>query len=80
MEPDFYGWVRIDNIADGSLVKITDAKGGLVKEMGPVEGGGVEWDVTGLNNQRVNTGVYYIMVSPGASGGDSSINKILVLN
>ena len=80
VEPDYYGWVRIDNIADGSLVKITDAKGGLVKEMGPVEGGGVEWDVTGLNNQRVNTGVYYIMVSPGASGGDSSINKILVLN
>lgn len=80
VEPDFYGWVRIDNVADGSLVKITDAQGGVVKELGPVQGGAVEWDVTGFNNRRVATGVYYIMVSPGSSGGNSSINKILVLN
>lgn len=80
VEPDFYGWVRIDNVADGSLVKITDATGGIVKELGPVEGGAVQWDVTGHNNKRVATGVYYIMVSPGSAGGNTSINKILVLN
>lgn len=81
VEPDFYGWVRIDNIADGSLVKITDSKGGLVKELGPAQGGSVQWDVSGLNNSRVSTGVYYIMVSPGSSGnGKAQIAKILVLN
>ena len=81
VEPDFYGWVRIDNIADGSLVKITDSKGGLVKELGPARGGSVEWDVSGMNNRRVATGVYYIMVSPGSSGdGKAQIAKILVLN
>lgn len=80
VEPDFYGWVRIDNVAEGSLVKITDAQGGVVKEIGPVHGGSVEWDVTGFNNRRVSTGVYYVLVSPGSAGGQSSVNKILVLN
>ena len=81
VEPDYYGWVRIDNLADGALVKITDSRGGLVKELGPARGGSVEWDVSGLNNTRVSTGVYYIMVSPGSSsGGQTQIQKILVLN
>lgn len=81
VEPDYYGWVRIDNITDGSLVKITDAKGGIVKELGPAQSGAVEWDVSGLNNRRVSTGVYYVMVSPGNSGdGKTQIQKILVLN
>ena len=81
VEPDYYGWVRIDNIADGSLVKITDARGGIVKELGPAQGGSVEWDVSGLNNSRVSTGVYYVMVSPGNNGdGNAQISKILVLN
>lgn len=81
VEPDFYGWVRIDNIADGSIVKITDAKGGLVKELGPAQSGAVQWDVSGLNNTRVATGVYYIMISPGGSGeGKTQVSKILVLN
>lgn len=81
VEPDYYGWVRIDNIPDGSLVKITDARGGIVRELGPAQGGSVEWDVSGLNNTRVATGVYYIMVSPGSNGdGTTQISKILVLN
>ena len=81
VEPDFYGWVRIDNLTEGSLVKITDSKGGLVKELGPAQGGAVEWDISGMTNNRVSTGVYYIMVSPGSSGdGKTQIAKILVLN
>lgn len=81
VEPDYFGWVRIDNLSDGSLVKITDSQGGVVKELGPAQGGSVEWDVSGLNNTRVSSGVYYIMVSPGASGeGKAQISKILVLN
>ena len=81
VEPDYYGWVHIDNISDGSLVKITDAQGGLVKELGPAQGGSVEWDVTNMHNSRVTTGVYYVMVSPGnGMSGETSISKILVLN
>lgn len=81
VEPDYYGWVRIDNIPDGSLVKITDAQGGIVKELGPAQSGSVEWDVSGYNNRRVSTGVYYIMVSPGSnSNTGTQISKILVLN
>lgn len=80
VEPDFYGYVRIDNIPEGSLVKITDAGGGLVKELGLVSGGSVEWDISGHHNRRVASGVYYVMVSPGSSGGSTQISKILVLN
>lgn len=81
VEPDYYGWVHIDNISDGSLVKITDSQGGIVKELGPVRSGSVEWDVTNMHNSRVSTGVYYVMVSPGnGMSGDTSISKILVLN
>lgn len=81
VEPDYYGWVRIDNVPDGSLVKITDAGGGIVKELGPAQSGSVEWDVSGLKGTRVATGVYYIMVSPGSGGeGKTQISKILVLN
>ena len=81
VEPDFFGWVRIDNIPEGVLVKITDAKGGLVKELGPARGGSLEWDVSGLNNTRVSTGVYYVLASPGSgSDGNAQVSKILVLN
>ena len=81
VEPDYFGWVHIDNISDGSLVKITDAQGGLVKELGTAQGGSVEWDVTNMHNSRVSTGVYYVMVSPGnGMSGQTSVSKILVLN
>lgn len=81
VEPDFHGYVRIDNIATGSLVKVADAKGNIVKELGKAEGGALTWDISGLDNTRVKTGVYYILVSPPDSGsGKSSVNKILVLN
>ena len=81
VEPDYFGWVRIDNISEGSLVKITDVQGGLVKELGPAQSGSVEWDVTNMRNSRVTTGVYYVMVSPGnGMTGETTISKILVLN
>ena len=81
VEPDYYGWVHIDNIAEGSIVKITDSQGGIVKELGPAHGGSVEWDVTNMNHSRVSSGVYYVMVSPGnGMTGETTISKILVLN
>ena len=81
VEPDFYGYVRIDNVVDGSLVKVTDINGNIIKELPRADGGSTQWDVTGLDNTRVKTGVYYILVSPGASGeGNTSVNKILVFN
>lgn len=77
--PDYYGWVTIDGLPDNCLVKVVDAQGNLVRELGRAESGSVQWDVLNLYGKRVNTGVYYIFAS-SISGSESSVCKILVMN
>ena len=79
--PDYYGWVTIDGLPENSLVKIVDSRGTIVRELGRAEGGSVQWDVNNLQYRRVQTGVYYILVSPTSeSGGDTRVGKVLVMN
>ncbi len=79
--PDYYGFVTIDNLPDNALVKIVDAQGGIVCDLGIVDSGSVQWDVTGMDHRRVKTGVYYIMVSGSSSESSfGSVGKILVMN
>ncbi|MCM1376915.1 MAG: hypothetical protein NC097_04665 [Clostridium sp.] len=81
VEPDYYGLVTIDGLADNVLVKIADSNGGLVRELGRAESGSIQWDLQNLEHKRVATGVYFILVSPvdkNASG--AAVGKILVLN
>lgn len=78
--PDYYGWVTIDGLPDNSLVKIVDAQGNLVRELGRAEAGSIQWDVNNLYNRRVKTGVYYILSSPASGSGDSNVAKILIMN
>ena len=78
--PDYYGWVTIDGLPDNSLVKIVDATGNLVRELGRAESGSIQWDILNLDNRRVNTGVYYVLSSPASGSGESNVAKILVMN
>ena len=79
--PDYYGWITIDGLPDNSLVKIVDAKGNLVRVLGRAQGGSIQWDANNLHYRRVQTGVYYILASPGSeSGGESRVGKILLMN
>lgn len=80
VHPDYYGWVTIDGLPDGSYVKIVDSAGNLVRELGRAEAGSIQWDVLNLDNKRVKTGVYYILSSPSSGSGDSNVAKILVMN
>lgn len=81
VRPDYFGYVTIDSLNDNALVKICDAAGGLVKELGLAPSGEIKWDVTNLYHQRVNSGVYYVLASDGPDGsGWSSVAKILVVN
>lgn len=82
VRPDYYGYVTIEGLEDGALVKITDSGGNLIKELGFADGGTIQWDVTNLNNKRVRSGVYYVLASGGldSSGGFSAAAKILVVN
>lgn len=77
--PDYYGWVTIDGLPDNAHVKIVDAQGNLVKDLGRSESGAIQWDVLNLSGRRVNTGVYYIL-SSGVDGGSSNVGKILIMN
>ena len=81
VRPDYYGYVTVEGLEDGSIVKITDASGGLVKELGFSEGSSIKWDVTNMNHKRVRSGVYYVLASGGPeSTGFAAVGKILVVN
>ncbi|MDE6811312.1 MAG: hypothetical protein K2J15_03070, partial [Muribaculaceae bacterium] len=80
VHPDYYGWVTIDGLPEDTYVKIVDAAGNVVRELGRAEGGSIQWDVLNLNNNRVHTGVYYVLSSPIGGSGESNVAKILVMN
>ena len=78
--PDYYGYVNIDGLPDGVLVKVVDAAGGLVRELGIAESGSIQWNLLNLDNKQVKTGVYYILVSGGPNGlSGSSVGKVMVV-
>ena len=81
VRPEYFGWVTIDGLTEGALVKITDAHGNTVRELGRVEGGTIQWDAANLNGKRVPSGVYYILASGGESdSGLARVGKVLVVN
>lgn len=80
VRPDYFGYVTIEGLPDRSLVKIVDASGNIVKEMGPVSGD-VQWDVTNHQYKRVSSGVYFVLASAGENeSAFSTVGKILVVN
>ena len=79
VRPDYYGWVTIDGLEDGCLVKITDSAGNLVREIGPVSGGQVQWDACNSRLDRVASGVYFVLASGTGESSYSEMTKILVV-
>lgn len=78
---DYYGWVTIDGLEEDCIVKIADSAGNLVRELGPASAGRVQWDVCGMDLNRVPSGVYFVLASSGPGGGSySEVTKILVIN
>lgn len=82
VRPEYYGYVTIEGLEDGALVKIVDAAGKLVRELGPASGGTVTWDASGSDLKRVGSGVYYVLASSGKSSesGFSEVSKVLVMS
>lgn len=81
VRPDFNNFVTISDIPQGSHVKIMDAGGNLVKDLGIMAGFEMLWDISNFRNQRVKSGVYYILISPGnESASFSKVGKILVIS
>lgn len=81
VRPEYSGYVTITDIPQGSFVKIADAGGNLVKELGVMSGFEMLWDLSDSNFNRVKSGVYYILISPSDETSKySTVGKILVVS
>ena len=74
----FNGFVGIKGLVSNSLVRITTVDGTFVTQL-ISEGGQAVWDLTNINGERVEPGVYYIFVST-KRGTDKFATKILIMN
>lgn len=81
VRPGYAGYVTIDGLDDNALVKIVDASGALVRELGYAAGGVARWDVAGLSGKRVAAGVYYVLCTSGPDDNTVvKVGKLLVVN
>lgn len=81
VRPGYAGYVTIDRLPKESLVKIVDASGNLIKELGVISDGEAKWDVTDTAFRRVSSGVYFILCSATEEGDNfSNVGKVLVVN
>ena len=81
VRPGYLGYVTIEGVPAGAVVKIADSAGNVIKELGRESGNTVQWDVTNATFKRVASGVYYILASPAEdSDAGAAIGKILVVN
>ncbi len=81
VRPEYSGPVTIQGLMDDSLVKIADASGAVVKELGLSNGGMALWDLTDMQGRQVSAGVYYVLSSTSTESQPSAGNstKILVV-
>jgi len=75
--PEYSGNVRIEGLTFESDVKITTVNGAVVAQ-GKSVGGTFTWNLCDVRGQRVNTGVYYVVVS-NQNGSDGIVGKITVI-
>ncbi len=78
VRPEYRGPITIHGLIAGSIVKITDVAGNMVFETRS-EGGQAMWYGNNLNGERVQTGVYLVMVA-NEDGSKSHVTKILFIN
>lgn len=77
---DYYGYVTVDGLPDGAMVKIVNTAGNIIKECGQADGGSVQWDITDHNNKRAPGGVYFVISTNGPDGDKfSKVSKLAVV-
>ena len=78
---DYYGYVTVDGLPDGAMVKVVDTAGNVVKECGGAQGGEIRWDMTNMGLKRVAAGVYFIIATNGPNSDSySKVSKVLVVD
>ena len=80
VEPDFTGLIKISNLMENTYVTITDRKGNVVAQMGPVMGSAL-WDGNGADGDRLPTGLYDVYAAQGsqpAVNGDPVVSVLII--
>lgn len=77
VRPEYYGTVKVANLVDKAIVKITDITGNLVYET-TAEGGTIEWDTTAFGKYKVASGVYMIFIS-SKDALETKIKKVMII-
>lgn len=81
VRPDYYGYVNIEGLPQDAMVKIVDASGNLIKELGQSFNGSIQWDATNMAAKRVFAGVYFVVATNGPDANSyNKMAKILVVN
>ena len=78
VRPEFTGDVTITGMMDGTLIKIADASGNVIRQLKST-GGMATWDCCDHYGQRVKTGVYMVLCSRSNGGSESVVTKIAVI-
>lgn len=77
VRPEYSGTVKIANLTDKAIVKITDITGNLVHET-TAEGGTIEWDTTAFGKYKVASGVYMILIS-SKDALETKVKKVMII-
>lgn len=77
VRPGYVGTIKIAQLVEKALIKITDIEGNLVFETTST-GGTVEWDGTAFGKYRVASGVYMIFIS-SEDGSDTTVKKVMIV-
>ena len=77
VNPSFSGTVGLSGLARNAVIKITDARGRLVREL-VANGGTASWDLRTFNSASVQSGVYLVF-SSSEDGAETLVGKIAVI-
>ena len=78
VRPDYGGDVTITGMMEGSLVKIADAGGNVIRQLKST-GGMVTWDLCDESGNQVKTGVYLVLCSQSSGSSNAAVTKIAVI-
>ena len=78
VRPDYGGDVTITGMMEGSLIKIADASGNVIRQLKST-GGMATWDLCDEGGTRVGTGVYLVLCSQSSGSGKAAVTKIAVI-
>ncbi len=78
VRPDYGGEVTITGMMDGSLVKIADASGQVIRQLKST-GGMTTWDLCDEGGNRVGSGVYLVLCSQSSGSGKAAVTKVAVI-